>query len=120
MRELYIDELQIVSGGEFEFGRDYITLGTMGAVTATSSTMLGSARAASMTGSAEAIAARSTVSAMRGGVVMIPMVAYNATVFVNRNTPVQDWIARGMDWATGLDQSGNNYDIHMDGNNYGN
>lgn len=105
MKELTIKDLTLVSGG-FEFGRDYIDVGS---VVTTTGGVAASVRAATMTGDAAAIAARSGLTAVRAGTVAIPVSAYNATVWVNNNTTLQDKLGSLIDNVTGLDQSGNDY-----------
>jgi hypothetical protein len=105
MKELTIKDLTLVSGG-FEVGRDYIDVGSFAT---TSGATAGSVRAATMTGDAAAIVARSGLTAMRVGTVAIPAITYNATVWVNNNTTLQDKLGSLIDKVTGLDQSGNDY-----------
>lgn len=105
MKELTIQDLTLVSG-RFEVGRDYIGVGS--AVT-TAGSVAGSIRAATMTGDAAAIVTRSGLTAVRAGTVAIPVIAYNATVWVNNNTTLQDKLGSLIDKVTGLDQSGNDY-----------
>lgn len=112
MKEINIEQLELISGG-FEFGRDYIDLA---GATGGFATTAGAVRAATTQGTSEAILARSGLTAARAGAVAIPILAYNGTVWVNNNTPLQDWLATGIDKVTGLDRvgstdkSGNNYD----------
>lgn len=73
-------------------------------------TATGSVSASVMQGEPKDIVARSALSAARAGAVIWPLLGYNAAVWANNNTPIQDWIASGIDKVTGLDQSGNNYD----------
>lgn len=105
MKELTINDLTLVSGG-FEVGRDYIEIAP---VVGAAGGVASSVRAASMTGEAGAILTRSGVTGLRAGVVAIPLLAYNGTVWLNRNTKLQDNLGRLIDKVTGLDQSGNDY-----------
>lgn len=103
MIELNIHQLELVSGGKkFEFGRDYIGMENVASVSAGA----GAIRAATTTGAPETVLSRSGVTAARAGTFAIPVVAYNATVWVNNNTSLQENLAKIIDKVTGLDKVG--------------
>lgn len=112
MRELSIYELNLVSGAKVleNLASSASTYGEAALVGAVISQAPKVPISMAMTAGQGAMAGVGVYAAARGG--------WAVGTWLNENTPIQDWLASGIDKITGLDKSGND-DGDKSGNDYG-